>query len=49
MKIEKSSGAAGMWSASCWIGNEYFVGCSEIKVEALNRLFEKIYWKFNLK
>ena len=49
MKIEKSGDTVGMWNASCWINKEFFVACSTSKVEALDRLFEKLYWKLNLK
>jgi hypothetical protein len=52
MKIEKSSDTAGMWNASCWlervVANTFFVACSTNKVEALDKLFEKLYWVMNL-
>jgi hypothetical protein len=52
MKIEKSGDTPGMWNAICWIkgisANEFFVACSTNKVEALDRLFEKLYWVMNL-
>ena len=48
MKIEKSVDTAGMWNATCKLNREFMVACSENKVEALNRLFEKIYWVMDL-
>ena len=48
MKIEKSVDTAGMWNATCRLNGEFMVACSEDKVNALDRLFEKIYWVMGL-
>jgi len=48
MTIEKSIDTVGMWNASCWLNKEFYVACSMNKVEALDRLFAKIYWKLGL-
>jgi hypothetical protein len=47
MKIEKDLEPS-YWKVSAWIKGIYFNAIDKNKLKALDRIFEKIYWNFNL-